>query len=236
MIRNARHLALGAACLLLAGCGTTQTGAPVGADQRTAPSSAARSGPTDATEPAQAPPVKDATTDIDGVLSIQYRPGIHVPPDRRVAYDHLPPLGGAHDDVWAACNGVVYPKAVRTENLVHSLEHGAVWISYNPDEVKGADLATLVKKIDGKPYSVMSPFPGQRKPISVQSWGKQLQVDQVTDPRIDKFIAATRANPYLTPEPGASCDPNPTKFDQDDPPPFDPSDPGPDGVPVNAHS
>ena len=40
---------------------------------------------------------------------------------------------------------MVYPAAVRTENLVHSLEHGAVWIAYNPDQVVGDALATLQK-------------------------------------------------------------------------------------------
>ncbi len=37
---------------------------------------------------------------------------------------------------WATCNGVVYTKAVRIENMVHTLEHGAVWIAYNPDTIR----------------------------------------------------------------------------------------------------
>ena len=66
----------------------------------------------------------------------------------QVAYTHSPPFGGAHDYSWAACNGVVYPEPVRSENMVHSLEHGAVWIAYNPDQVTGDALDTLRGKVE----------------------------------------------------------------------------------------
>ncbi|GLZ39102.1 hypothetical protein Acsp05_27260 [Actinokineospora sp. NBRC 105648] len=236
-----RHLALGAACLALLGCGSTESGTPVGVGAKTTPATSdettagdSTAGKPTATKKASggfkpSDKDKDPTNRIDGVTEQKYVAGQHVRTPQRVAYDHTPPLGGAHDAVWAACNGVVYAKAVRTEHLVHSLEHGAVWITYDPDKVRGAAVRTLAAKVDGEPYTVMSPYPGQPKPVSVQSWGKQLQVDGVDDARIDQFVQATRANPYLTPEPGASCDS--TTFDQDDPPPFDPSPPGPDAVP-----
>ncbi|WP_026424449.1 DUF3105 domain-containing protein [Actinokineospora inagensis] len=228
MIRYARHLALAAACLAVVACGSTQTGSPVAVNPGK-PAQTSRGA-----DPGSFTPTEkehDPTKRIKGVVSVEYKYGLHVTRSQRVAYDHKPPLGGAHDAVWAACNGVVYPQAVRTENLVHSLEHGAVWLTYEPTKVSKADMAKLANKVTGQPYTVMSPYPGQPTPVSAQSWGRQLQVDSVDDERIDQFIAATRTNQYLAPEPGASCDQiDPSRFDQDNPPPFDPTDPGPDAI------
>ncbi|CRK59168.1 hypothetical protein [Alloactinosynnema sp. L-07] len=233
MIAPARRLALAAACLLLTACGTTETGKPVAApDAAAKPTKAApTSKPGRGFAPSEAD--RDPTKKIDGVVAKEYAAGQHVAAPKRVAYDHLPPLGGAHDQIWAPCNGEVYDSAVRTEHLVHSLEHGAVWVTYDPATVRGDDVEALAERVDGKPYLVMSPFPGQKKPVSVQSWGRQLQVDAVDDERIDQFIAATRANKYLAPEPGASCDPVDVQlFDPAAPPPFDPTPAGPDAAPV----
>ncbi|MFC7617201.1 DUF3105 domain-containing protein [Actinokineospora soli] len=150
----------------------------------------------------------DPTAGIEGVLKIDYPSGIkHVAAPQRVAYDHLPPLGGAHDFYWAPCMGQVFTVAVRTEHFVHSMEHGAVWITYDPEKVTGDDLEPLVRLVEGQPYLVMSPFPGQGKAVSAQAWGRQLQVDAVDDPRIPEFIAATRGNPDLSPEPGRAATP-----------------------------
>ena len=147
-------------------------------------------------------------------------------PNQQVAYTHSPPFGGTHDGYWAACNGVVYPTAVRSENMVHALEHGAVWIAYNPDKITGDALKTLRAKIDGQPYSLMSPYPGLDQPISLQSWGHQLKLSDPNDPRIDQFIQSLRSNQYQYPEPGASCAAlGPGQFDQDNPPPFAPAPP-----------
>jgi hypothetical protein len=167
---------------------------------------------------------QDPSTQIQGVQVIQYEGGQHVDPNVQVAYTHSPPFGGSHDYSWAACNGVVYPEPVRNENMVHSLEHGAVWIAYNPDQVTGQALATLTDKVQSKPYTLMSPYPGLDQPISLQSWGHQLKLADANDPRIDEFIAALRVNQYQHPEPNASCNEiGPGGFSQDAPPPFVPA-------------
>jgi hypothetical protein len=176
---------------------------------------------------------QDPSRKIPGVELHQYKFGQHVQAPQRVAYDQSPPFGGAHDFVWAACNGVVYKTAVRNENMVHTLEHGAVWIAYNPDKVTGDALAKLAAKVDGTTYLSLSPYPGLDHPVSVQAWGHRLKVDDPADPRIDEFITALQVNRYTTPEPGASCDQMPDSFDPDKPPPFDPSPPGADAMPVN---
>jgi hypothetical protein len=161
-----------------------------------------------------------------------YEAGLHVVAPQRVAYDHSPPFGGRHDGYWAACNGAVYPTAVRTENMVHSLEHGALWIAYNPDQVSGAALDSLKARVENKPYTMISPYPGLDQPISLQTWGHQLKVGSAGDPRIGQFFTALMLNKYTYPEVGASCDAlGAGKFDPDSPPAFAPSPPGPDAVP-----
>ncbi|MDT8911664.1 DUF3105 domain-containing protein [Amycolatopsis sp. PS_44_ISF1] len=177
----------------------------------------------------------DPSKKIPGVVTGTYAGSVHILPTERVAYDHSPPFGGPHDGFWAACNGVVYPNAVRSENMVHSLEHGTVWIAYNPQQVTGDQLALLSARVKGKPYTMMSPYPGLDQPISLQSWGHQLKLAKADDPRIDQFIAALRTNPNgVYPEIGASCDAlGPGQFDPSNPPPFDPSKPGPDAKPMD---
>ncbi|OQO92306.1 DUF3105 domain-containing protein [Saccharomonospora piscinae] len=176
----------------------------------------------------------DPSTKIDGVVTEEYEAGAHVLPNERVAYDQNPPFGGPHDGFWAACTGIVYPEAVRSENMVHSLEHGAVWVAYNPDQVTGEALEQLKLRVDGEPFMMMSPFPGLETPISLQSWGHQLTVDSAEDERIDQFIAALRRNPNTYPEVGASCDAlGPGQFDPDNPPAFNPEPPGPDAKPMD---
>ncbi|MDX5961869.1 DUF3105 domain-containing protein [Rhodococcus opacus] len=174
----------------------------------------------------------DPSSEIGGVTKIEYPAGNHIQAPQRVAYDKSPPFGGAHDQYWATCTGVVYPEPIRTENAVHSLEHGAVWVSYNPDGMSGDDIAALASTVDGEPYTLMSPYPGLDSRVSLQSWGHQLKLDDVRDQRIAQFIAALSQNANTYPEPGASCSTVQGGFDQANPPPFDPSAPGSDAVPA----
>lgn len=176
---------------------------------------------------------QDPSQLIDGVVTVDYSKttGKHVQPTERVGYDQKPPFGGSHDAEWADCTGTVYNKAMRNENAVHSLEHGAVWIAYNPDKVDNAAIDTLQDKVDGKAYTFMSPYPDLDTPIALQSWGHQLKLDSADDARVDQFITALRQNPYTHPEVGGSCA-NPM-FDRDNPTPFDPTPPGPDAKAVD---
>lgn len=176
----------------------------------------------------------DPTVDIEGVYigaPALYTQRYHFEAPTRVAYDRYPPVGGPHDPTWAACDGVVYEVPVRDEMMVHALEHGAVWIAYDPDTLTAGDLATLQALVPRVAYLVMSPYPGLRTPLSLQAWAHQLPLDSASDPRLDEFVLAMLRNPYLTPEPDATCT-NPT-FDVADPPPFVPGPPGPDAVPLD---
>lgn len=173
----------------------------------------------------------DPSDAIEGVVKKEYEAALHVSAAQRVAYDQTPPFGGPHDATWATCTGVVYPSAIRTENAVHSLEHGAIWIAYDPERVSDADRQLLADRVDGKTYMLMSPYPGMESPISLQSWGHQLKLDSADDPRINQFVAALRLNNFgAYPERGASCSTIPGAFDPDNPPAFDATEPGPDAV------
>lgn len=187
-----------------------------------------------ATTKRQKPPQqKDSARSIPDIEIKEFKDAAqHVEAPQRVAYDQSPPFGGSHDASWAACNGVVYTKAVRNENMVHALEHGAVWIAYNPDKVSEADVQALAKKVKGEPYMLMSPYPGLDRPVSLQSWGHRLKLDEASDPRVDEFIDALKQNKYTYPEPGATCDT--PSFDTENPPPFDPSPPPAGSIPVGS--
>ncbi|WP_260727382.1 DUF3105 domain-containing protein [Dactylosporangium roseum] len=117
-------------------------------------------------------------------------------------YSMNPPVAGNHNQNWQRCLGDVYPAAIATEHALHSMEHGAVWITYRPD-LPADQVEALAKKVRGNDYMLMSPFPGQDRPISLQAWGFQLKVDNARDARIDEFVKALRQNASL--EPGTPC-------------------------------
>ena len=141
----------------------------------------------------------------DALQTYEYAPGQDHVTDP-VDYDESPPVGGPHDPTWADCTGTVYDVDIRHENAVHSLEHGAVWITYNPDEVSAKDVETLAALVDGESGRMMSPYVGLDSPISLQSWNHQLTVDSASDKRIKQFADFLTRNGDFFPEVGASCE------------------------------
>jgi hypothetical protein len=124
--------------------------------------------------------------------------------DGAVAYEVLPPVGGDHNGVWMNCNGEIYTQPVPNESAVHSLEHGAVWITYRPD-LPADQVTALAERVQGQEKMLMSPYPGLDAPISLQAWGYQLKLDDAGDERIDAFIRALRVNASLE-GPTIPCD------------------------------
>ncbi|WP_030563851.1 DUF3105 domain-containing protein [Streptomyces aureocirculatus] len=121
----------------------------------------------------------------------------------KVNYPVTPPVGGNHNQVWMNCNGDVYTKELPNENAVHSLEHGAVWVTYN-DKAKPADLKKLEAKVKKTPYSLMSPVKKQKDPILLSAWGHQRVIKGADDPKVNAFFS-TYVQGKQTPEPGAAC-------------------------------
>jgi len=116
-------------------------------------------------------------------------------------YPAQPPSGGDHNGVPQTCD--VYTEPIAPEHAVHSLEHGAVWVTYN-DSASEDDIATLADEVRGDPYRLMSPLPEQESPIELTAWGRTLTVDSADDERVGQFLDAY-TNGRQTPEKGAAC-------------------------------
>jgi hypothetical protein len=140
-----------------------------------------------------------ADADIDGVESFDGLTFNHV--TTAVDYPQSPPAGGDHNAAGLNCG--VYTEPVPNENAVHSLEHGAVWITYDPS-LPAEDVATLQAFADNQSYVLVSPYEGLDSPVAISSWGYQLKVDSADDERLPVFLQKYLLNPELT-EVGAPC-------------------------------
>jgi hypothetical protein len=151
-------------------------------------------------------PWQEKAAAIDGIVNYraQKNPAIDSQEhkDGPQTYVTNPPVGGAHNSVWQNCMGDVYAAPVANEHAVHSLEHGAVWVTYK-EGLAADQVGKLKEKVEGREYMLMSPVAGLDKNISLQAWGYQLKVDDADDKRIDEFIKTLRLNASL--EPGAAC-------------------------------
>jgi len=145
------------------------------------------------------PPVDPATIEIEGLETFDGLESLHV--QTAVDYTMTPPAGGPHNPSWLNCG--IYEEEVPAEYAVHSLEHGAVWVTYDPEQVQGADLDALRDAMP-RSYIILSPFPGLESPVVASAWGVQVALDGVDDPRLREFIIKYRQSPDA-PEPGALC-------------------------------
>lgn len=136
-----------------------------------------------------------------GVTNYTYPSGQH--DDLYNSWKENPPVGGIHNNVWQNCG--YYSEPIGTGHGVHSLEHGAVWITYQPD-LPQDQIDKLKKLAESQTYLLVSPYPGIPAPIVVTAWGHQMQAQTASDPRINQFIKVFKnstTNP--PPEPGALC-------------------------------
>lgn len=117
-----------------------------------------------------------------------------------VDYEQSPPVGGDHNPIWLNCG--VYDAAAPSENAVHSLEHGAVWVTYSPD-LPADQVDALTSSLPSE-YVIASPYKGLPSPVVASAWGTQLELDGVDDPRLTEFVREYRQGPQ-SPEPGAAC-------------------------------
>lgn len=120
-------------------------------------------------------------------------------------YDLVPPAGGNHLSVWQTCTGSVYDAPLIDGHAVHSMEHGAVWLTYDPELVAPEAVDALALLIQNRDYSLMSPYPGQGPAVSLQSWGNRYQTDDPADPVIEAYLDEFILNDRFNPESMATC-------------------------------
>ena len=139
--------------------------------------------------------------DVAGITMVESAPANQH--DNAFSYEltDLPPTGGIHATSWLNCG--IYESQVPPENAVHSMEHGAVWVTYDPEQVTADDITALKNAVRGKGFTILSQYPNQASPIVLTTWDIQLQLDSAADARIDEFISKYRGT--RGPEAGASC-------------------------------
>jgi hypothetical protein len=139
-----------------------------------------------------------------------------------VDYAVVPPVGGPHNATWM--NAGVYTKPVPSERALHNLEHGAVWITYDPHLPK-AEITALTKFVGDQSmisesqqasgianqanrYVDLSPWATNTlpSPIVLSSWGYQLRITSPADPRMQQFVSTFRNSPKYSPEYGSAVD------------------------------
>lgn len=142
---------------------------------------------------------QNATTIPEGTKSYTYAGAQHSTDP--VTYAENPPVGGVHNPTWQNCG--YYAAPVANENAVHAMEHGAVWITYQPD-LPQEQIDTLRTLAEGQTYILVSPLAGIPTPVVASAWNRQLQLESAGDPRLDQFVRRFRLS-REAPEPGAAC-------------------------------
>ncbi len=121
--------------------------------------------------------------------------------DGDIHVDGEVPAGGPHDAIWQNCG--FYDTEIRSENAVHSLEHGAVWITYEPG-IAEDQVRQLGGFTGGFDKVLVSPVAGQGSPIIVTAWSNQLELADAGDGRLAQFVNEFEGS-FDSPEPGGRC-------------------------------
>ena len=120
----------------------------------------------------------------------------------RVDYPQTPPVGGDHNAAWQNCG--FYSEPIAPERAVHSLEHGAVWLTFRPS--LPSDQVSALRRLARRPYVLVSPWIDETlgSPVVASAWGLQLKADTASDPAVAAFVETYASGPQ-TPERGAPC-------------------------------
>jgi hypothetical protein len=150
-----------------------------------------------------------------------------------ITYEENPPVSGQHSPIPADCG--VYGQPLRNENMVHSLEHGAVGILYQPtlpvEEIR--EVEAIVEDYDS--HVLSAPYEGLEDPYTIVAWAHLMRLDSFDREAVLEFIDVFRqagdapeeqdcpmganqpfepgstASPSASPAPEASASPEETK-------------------------
>jgi len=151
---------------------------------------------TDATVAPELPPLSS--------VPVESYTANHIPPP--ASFATAPSTGGDHYAFWQNCGFYTVP--VIEGAATHTLEHGAVWITYNPDAVTSTDLEVLSALAAGNNKLLISPY-DHDDTVVLSAWGVQQRGGAAPSTsagatQINNFIAAWVDNPEL-PEAGVTC-------------------------------
>ncbi len=115
----------------------------------------------------------------------------HIATDsKKPEYNSNPPTSGPHFGTPASWG--VYDKELPDQQVVHNLEHGGVWITYNSDLEKEA--IEKLKEIAGsyKSKVIMSARAANDSKIALASWGRLLKLSSYDEEKIKDFVSRMR--------------------------------------------
>jgi Protein of unknown function (DUF3105) len=150
-------------------------------------------------ESIQGNPVSQFSTD-NGTSTDTHQAPFDYTPDKTGV---KPPTSGRHDPSPAECG--THDQEIPDANLVHTLEHGAVGVLYDPEtplvDVKAIE--EVVSSYDDHTFS--APYKGMEDQVTVVSWSRRMGLDQFDGDAVREYIDTFR-NTEPAPEAGAECD------------------------------
>src|SRR5919199_5837972 len=152
--------------------------------------------PADGQRPDKARPVPDNPPDGIEVYPATTNRSVKGP----IHYDREPPTNGDHAPIWLNCG--FYDKPVQNRFVVHSLDHGVVWITYRPG--LPSEQIDKLRSYGKENYVIVSPYPGQDAPVIATSWRVQLELHGADDPRLHQFVDEFKIS-ELAPLSGNRC-------------------------------
>jgi len=125
-------------------------------------------------------------------------PSTHIADGDGVGGGPLPPASGAHAVEPQRVGS--YEDPIPEANAVHALEHGIVWIAYQPVLLSADQIGQLnALRSEFERDVIVSPRPANADAVVVVSWGRRQIFDAVDLEALRDFITANRNR---APEPG----------------------------------
>lgn len=151
----------------------------------------------DVTKPAAPPsPELEATETFAELDPVHLAPGSPIP-----EYNSDPPTSGPHDPTPAPCG--IYREPVPDQAWLHSLEHGAVVIQYDPT-VSSTEVEALEQAVRSNGGEIiLAPRPDNPAQYSLVAWTRLLSVDAIDANLVNSF--EREFGNRFSPEPGAIC-------------------------------
>jgi len=134
---------------------------------------------------------QEVSSSVEGVQEFDIVGENHIPQGTSGSgYNSNPPSSGPH---WASpAEKGIYEQPIPDETALHNLEHGHIWIAYDPsigDEVK-SKLSEIVESDGWK--IIMSPREGNDAKIALVGWGRVLNMDEPDYEKVKEFIRLYR--------------------------------------------